>query len=476
MKRLLVVLGLFLVVQTGNAIEASVSWFLFKESKHYAEMHLFVIGGSLRANVNRDSMKSVSLDVTILFYKKDQIAKFDRYTLNSPQARLLKDFVDIKRYGLDTGSYKVVVELTDAFDSTNTTSITSELLVPEITQAVSMSSLALLSGFKKDTSNHPLTKYGYLMEPLPEQFYNKHASKLHLYNEVYNSESQFPNGFTMRMVIEKSDPRAADPKILKVLNRKYPPKPTNICLNSMDISSIPSGNYYLNVELRDDKDQLVLSNKVLFRRSNPGLEIQLSSQEAAVSFVANLSLDTLTYCMKALLPTLTDNDGLLCKSILEDKANVESRKTFVYRYFTNKSPNQPEVVYRKFMDIAYAVDKEFYAGFRRGFETDRGWMYMKYGRPDDKVTVETEPSAPPYEIWIYARLERTGQQNVRFLFYNPSLAGNNFVLLHSTARGEINNPNWVQDLYRDAQSVDEFGTNVDFDGLNRNAVRYFNDY
>jgi hypothetical protein len=26
---------------------------------------------------------------------------------------------------------------------------------------------------------------------------------------------------------------------------------------------------------------------------------------------------------------------------------------------------------------------------------------MKYGKPDEVITEESEPSAPPYEIWFY---------------------------------------------------------------------------
>jgi hypothetical protein len=75
----------------------------------------------------------------------------------------------------------------------------------------------------------------------------------------------------------------------------------------------------------------------------------------------------------------------------------------------------------------------------------------------------------------------TNQRNVKFLFYNPSLAGDDFVTLHSTARGEISNPRWERDLYaRNAgeqydgdnyQDATEMQRNV-----NRNARVYFEDY
>jgi len=94
--------------------------------------------------------------------------------------------------------------------------------------------------------------------------------------------------------------------------------------------------------------------------------------------------------------------------------------------------------------------------------------------------VEDEPSAPPYEIWSYNQFPATGQQNIRFLFYNPTLAVGQFQLLHSNARGELFNPQWEIELYRDDGSGTIQGTNIDSriapDNIGRRARRYFNDF
>ena len=74
------------------------------------------------------------------------------------------------------------------------------------------------------------------------------------------------------------------------------------------------------------------------------------------------------------------------------------------------------------------------------------------------MSVEDEQSAPPYEIWFYNQFPQTNQNNVKFVFYNPSLATNGFTMLHSTARGEVNNPRWEVDLYGSAPN--------DLDGSN----------
>ena len=61
------------------------------------------------------------------------------------------------------------------------------------------------------------------------------------------------------------------------------------------------------------------------------------------------------------------------------------------------------------MEVAKAVDRLYKSGFGYGFETDRGNIFMKYGKPNDIVTVENDPSAPPYEMWVYNDFPKTKQ-------------------------------------------------------------------
>jgi hypothetical protein len=104
-----------------------------------------------------------------------------------------------------------------------------------------------------------------------------------------------------------------------------------------------------------------------------------------------------------------------------------------------------------------------------GSITDKGFTFLRYGQPNDIFTEENEPSAPPYE-----------QRIIKFLFYNPTLAFNDYKLLHSTGRGEMSNPNWESVLYRNTNQEpndgrDDFTTPNARNGFGRNAKRFFND-
>ena len=133
------------------------------------------------------------------------------------------------------------------------------------------------------------------------------------------------------------------------------------------------------------------------------------------------------------------------------------------------------------MEVARAVDNQFNSGLGHGFESDRGFIFLKYGRPTNLISVSDEPDAAPYEIWFYDQFPFTNQSDVKFLFYNPSYADGQYQLLHSNARGEINDPGWQIKLYqnidpRDIIGNDHLNASEVRDGNNRNAARYFNDF
>jgi GWxTD domain-containing protein len=164
---------------------------------------------------------------------------------------------------------------------------------------------------------------------------------------------------------------------------------------------------------------------------------------------------------------------------LLEKGELEHQRRFLHQFWSEISPLSPEGAYREYMKIAAAVDLQYHSAFGYGFETDRGHILLKYGFPDDIIAVDDEPSAPPYEIWFYHQFPATHQTNVRFLFYNASLAGGDYKLLHSTATGEIQNPRWQLILYSDALTEQEGGDFIDArgvrDNFHRRAVEYFED-
>jgi GWxTD domain-containing protein len=207
---------------------------------------------------------------------------------------------------------------------------------------------------------------------------------------------------------------------------------------------------------------------------------ELTEEMVEKQFVTDLNEENLRYSLRAISPLMLGDDSEMLKNVLAG-SDLKAMRFFLFRHFVNQNPNNPELAYVEFMKVAGAADQQFRSGFRHGFETDRGRTYIRFGRPDDLIRIEDDPSAPPYEIWVYYNFPQTKQRNVKFLFYNPSLAGEDFILLHSTARGEINNPRWEVALYgRNAGNQIEGDNYQDAStmqrGLGRNARTFFESF
>ncbi len=76
----------------------------------------------------------------------------------------------------------------------------------------------------------------------------------------------------------------------------------------------------------------------------------------------------------------------------------------------------------------------------KGYKTDRGQIFLRYGAPNEIEKFPFTPEYYPYEIWYY--YQALDQNNVMFIFYSRDLVTGFYELIHSTARNEVYNPAW----------------------------------
>lgn len=461
MKKTILAAGIFwMTISSLFALDASVSFATFKAPQQgYVEIFTHIVGTTVQFNLGPDSMFRSSVEVIVLFKQGEDIVKYDKYQLNSPATRRAIDFIDIKRYSLDDGEYMVEVSITDLQLEGNSQSYQSALVMNYQKAGLLVSDLQLLSSFKKSTEPGPFVKNNLELKPLPFNFYGKYADRLIFYTEIYQSDVGIGDDYLLSYMINAKD-GGEEPETIIIGHKRKNPKSIDVVLLQMDITQLPSGNYELVVEIRDRNNQLLKRRSVDFVRANPFLnveEVVIDSTQVNEEFVANLELEELSYSLRAIAPLINNND-VETMNILVKEENVEAMRMYLFSFWVKQNPNRPDLAYQEYMKVARAVDVTFKSGFGYGFETDRGYVYLKYGPPSDMIREENDPVAPPYEIWSYNYVERTRQNNARFIFYNPSLATGDFRLLHSTVRGELNNPQWEVELYRDAPNEIE-GTN-----------------
>lgn len=461
-------------------IDAGVSAFVYYEDeKPYIEYNIHIVSNSLTQREVGDNLYQAELQIEFIITSgfKDTMV-IDQYTLMSPTTKYITDFIDLRRYPLEPGEYDLQINMVDVLDNTNKLQLKEKTIILDKSDKPFVSNIKLLSIIApSDDVNNPLVKYGYVLEPATFNFYHKNMKSLYTYFEAYElNEISDSSNLIFRIVENDVNAKVVQEKSTKVANDTK-----IVSIQGFDIAELPSGNYFVEVSLNpDNQNQWHYKDTIKFQRSNPVLDtkiLQNSADGISGSFVKDMNLEELKYSIKGMSPRVSSRERAVINKLLKAD-NAKGMKLFLYNYWVNYDPLSTTETYNKYMKVVKAVDKTFYSSYGRGFETDRGYVFLRYGKPDNVITVEDDPSAPPYEIWFYDKVKRTGQSNVKFLFYNPNLGAYHYELLHSTCRGEKQNKQWERELYKkspnqiDGNHID--GTQMK-DNFNRRARDYFQD-
>ncbi len=467
------------IFKAQNGIDASISYAMFQnQGNGFIEVYLHVLGASTGLSPVTDSTGQAIVDVVILFKQGANVVKFDKYRLNGPAMSKPTDFVDVKRYALPNGDYQLEVSVEDIVKPGSARKYESSFAVNYLPDALAISDIELVASKKNakpGTESNPMVKGNVLIEPMPTNFYEKNDELLLFYYEVYNADKAIGGDYVQTIFIDNADTKDKV-EAISVSHKRKQAEPVTAALQQIDIKELPSGNYNLVVELRNKDRQLLAQKAIPFQRSNPYLNLTASEITAGnlsleQEFVGKMTSDELVYSLKAILMHVDKADGEHVKLITSER-NMNAMRLYLFGYWAKETPTNPEGAYKAYMKVARQVDEGFANGFGYGFETDRGYIFLKYGPPSNTVFEENEPSAPPYEIWFYNQFPMTGQNNVKFLFYNPTLVTNGHVLLHSTARGETNNPRWEIELYKDAPNEIENNDFIDGTSMQGNIGRH----
>jgi GWxTD domain-containing protein len=464
-----------------SAMDVSVSSAVFQASdKNYLELHFHFVASTLEFTEADRTRLQAKVESTILIKQGDKLISFDKYELSSPLSIKKMDFQDVKRFSLEPGEYELDISIVDKNDTLNVFNLDKKITIAGKSTEMSISDIQFFASIEASEKESNMTKSGFKFEALPYDYLDSKYDLLHFYTEVYSNGSYEDSYLDYKIYTGlSSEAETEKHQVMKGI-KKTPNDEVFPFLKSLDISNLISGNYHLSIQLKNREKEVISSTTKNFKINNPNLELEILKQEDdqfSISFTHTIPEPKLNYYLRAHIPIISSAYLANLNEIIRS-GTTENKRYFIHQHWYRMSEEHARELFDKYMEVADAIDKMYNSGFGYGFETDRGFMYLKYGRPTQSITVTDEISAPPYEIWAYDFLETTNQNNVKFIFYNPSLSHNDFKLLHSTCRGEQFNPAWEVELYRDAVSEDN-GSSIDAtsvqDNFNRNARRLFND-
>ena len=453
---LLVLLGANVNAQQKKALNSYISYATFNvpdtESSPYVETYITLDKSSLVYTKDVNGQYNATVDVTILFKQGESIKNFGKYSLSSPYIEDTTDvggfFMDMQRYSLDNGTYTMLVTMEDANNKSSQPFHVEEQLVMDFPDKICMSSIIGLESYSKAETESDMTKNGYNLIPMMVPFYPETMNKLSFYAEIYNAKKQLGDDkYLLNTYISAFESGT-------ILNnffftKRMTAKDIDVIINNIDITNLPSGNYYLVLEARNRNNEVIGLNRMFFQRSNPYYEVDntmMASINTASVFSGKIeNLDTIREYIKTLYPISTLIEREYGEELLKSNDLVTMQQYF-YTFWSSRNKLNPEQAWNDYYAQVLRVNASFKTLYRKGYESDRGVVFLKYGAPDRIVQSYSEPGAYPYEIWHYYALGT--QRNKKFVFMTRDIVTNDFKLIHSDATGEMSNFRWTTEIYQ----------------------------
>lgn len=455
MKTLSITLSFILLslVSFAGRINALLGYasFYSPEKGPYIETYLSIDGKSVAYLKNAKGLYQAKVEVTLIFYQHDTIKAFQKYELNGPEladTMVLADFMYQERFKLANGAYLLEIQLLDKNKNDKPLRARDSVVIAYQLNKVAISGVSVLSSYKKTEIPNMFSKNGYDFMPYVSNFFPDNWNRLLFYSEIYNVDKMLGAGkkYLLSSYIEYFENNIIVDDLVN--RKKETAKDVTILLNEFDIKNLPSGNYNLVIELKDSINNTIEKTKYFFQRSNKKAS-QLAKYTVADlknSFITNVnSLDTMADFILCLAPISSYSERENALVAVQQK-DITQMKLFFHSFWCTRDALQPQAKWYAYYQEVQKVNHTFGTKIKRGYETDRGRVYLQYGPPNVITDGPYDPSTVPYQIWQYYKLN--GQSNRKFVFSNRDLATNDYELLHSDAMGEVSDLSWVYKIQK----------------------------
>ena len=419
-----------------------------------------------------------NIEIVITASIGDSIVMAKKYDLASPAIKSMEanrfNFLDVQRFALANGIYNLQIQLRDKNSSDAATVVEQQVPLYYDAKRPALSSLQMMSNVTPTVTPNILSRSGYDMEPYVNDFLPQQVDKINYYCELYNINREIKDPYVYAVsyieVLETGKVLEYTQTAQRLVRDTIIP-----IFGTIDISTLPSGNYNLVVEIRNHDNDKILYKRVPFFRSNPTTDNDINSTPASMTFASTLTDESqLNTYIEALAPIANEAERRDIYDII-NRPGLEEKQLFLYKFWVRREPLNAEGAWREYKIRIDYVEKNFSWPKTRGIHTDRGRVYLQYGAPDyvrdeknfvsfknmgggvtiirsdEAVGLEDHPVSRqgqifylPYQLWRYNNLPGD-DANRCFIFWDEFRSGF-YKLLHSNAKGEVRDNFWERRL------------------------------
>jgi GWxTD domain-containing protein len=347
------------------------------------------------------------------------------------------NFLTQAGYALPFGEYRLTVTAVDSLDPTRGDSIEMPITLQTSAQLVTTSDLELCSEIKSsEDKGNAFYKNSLEVVPNASLLYGVTGNPVVFhYVELYNLDPAKKYAVRTQLI---------DP-VNKVVRDVSRPRTfrgaTAVDVGTVNVTLLSSGKYNFVFSISEDGGAEVARTQKSFYIYNPHIQAaQATPAEIKGSELSGLTTEELAAEFRQAQYLATQED----KATFSKLSNAEGMREFLANFWVEAEQGKPGRLAVRRSDYLRRVSTanlRYKNQGREGWMTDRGRVFILYGDPDEMERVPSQNNAKPHEIWHYYQVEN----GVQFVFVDRS-GFNDYVLVHSTKRGELQDDTWQRFL------------------------------
>lgn len=454
---LLAAAGLRAGLNLDNSLSLRHGVFRHPERGAYVETWLNIHGQGIRYAPAEDEPGRYrgQVAVTLLLRDGETVVDYRKYVLASPLVRDTTgiDFalVDVQRVMLPRPGLTLDITWEDLHQPANRVSYET-VLGGDFSAVPAFSDIEFLDGYRRTREPGPFTRNGLELTPYAINYYPHERTTLQAYVELYGTDEALDaDRVLLTFSIRERGSETVNPNFWRY--QKADAAAVIPALHEFDITDLPTGNYELVAELRDRNNQVLTERRAFFQRLNNRAVEKLENiamLDVGNTWAERYDAEQLHAFLEFLRPVADPSEIHLIDALASGQDSTMQQR-FLFNYWLKRDTVNPYAAWLDYLERVKVSNEKFSTTSTLGYRTDRGYVFLKYGVPNDVIARPSEPGAKPYEIWMYYTLENgpadVEQNNIRFIFYEPTLVSNNYRLIHSNAVGELFDPRWKLRVY-----------------------------
>ena len=333
-------------------------------------------------------------------------------------------FRDMIGFDLKPGTYRMALSIRDLKEKKRAVA-EGDLRVRDFeAQALNASDLLFASGLSRTDAEGRFSRYGWQVTPNVTRTYPA-GGDIEVYIEIYHlsapvegADNSFLLGYSLLDTAGAVVAKFADQRLMK-------PGTSAVKTEVFNTGDLSPGRYFFQVEALDRGNRAVHRTRRMLSLARQQEVVELTQEER----------DNIRY--------YRDIRYIARGARLKEYRKLKNRmdqmaflKVFWKEMDPTPATDENERLIQHIQRMRFAENNYAAGRGKRGSDTDKGRIYIKFGEPSDIQYNLAASNEKPFEVWTYEE-----QRGVRFIFMDRRGAGV-FELVHSTHPAETYNPSW----------------------------------